>query len=412
MSLAAVVSWVAGGLAGGLVAYSALRLKRRGEERRLLRRLESSYARISGAGATSVFEADLSVGAALERLEDAIELVESSKAEAQEAVALLSEALDSSAGPVAIFDLSGESVYESRLARALFDRLEPGSGLRSKVKDLVSKALWSGEELKAEVSVSLPDAGGLTDSVTVRVRPLDNQTKRLGLLLALEAAGPLTEQLRLEEAAADAEEARSSTESAEQAQRPERESANAEEKSGEEGPALEARAGSGPVSPDAGLDDEAEPRLTDLVAVCEAVASQLAGQAEAESVRLSLFRPPSSAVPEPVLTFPSLLLESCKRLALQSVRDAPEGSVVEVGAARVGKEAWLWVADEVKDCSQEALEKSFSGGERGQPALSALKTAVEVCGGSLEVLALSGQGRRFTVRFGRESATTGQAPPA
>jgi signal transduction histidine kinase len=186
MSTAAIALAVAGGVTGGLVVFAITTARTRAAERRLLRRLESAFTRISGPMAASVFDAGLRPELAVERIEEAIEGLESSNATALESFQTICKALDEIGVPAAVYDVSGECIYQNRPSRVLSDKRMGHADLKSAADSLVSKSLWSGETLTDLIRPESDDS----PAVAVRVSTLDGERKRLGALAVFREVSP------------------------------------------------------------------------------------------------------------------------------------------------------------------------------------------------------------------------------
>ena len=182
----AVLAAAAGGLLGGLVVLLTSSIRQRADRTRLLRRLESAFARISGPQASSLFETGLPTELALERMEDAIEHVVSSSATVLESFSILCRAFDEIGVAAAVYTVSGEEVYQNRPAKLLLEN-HAKAGLSSALETLVSKSLWNGEPITEEFHPAEVDS----PSVSVRVIPLDGRKKRLGVIAILAQQTPL-----------------------------------------------------------------------------------------------------------------------------------------------------------------------------------------------------------------------------
>lgn len=327
MSTAVFASAAAGGIAGGLVVLAVVTVKKRATERRLLRRLEAAFTRLSGPQASSVFDTGLRPEVAVERIEEAIERLESSNTTALESLSTVCRALDEVGVAATVYNVSGECVHENRSSRVLLDRRFPGGDLRAAAESLVSKSLWNGESLTENL---YPEGAADAPWVSIRVSPLDGDTKRLGVVALFREVVPRED--------------------------------------------------------------------VGLMEVCHRVASALGEAAAEQSVTLTVFDPPPSATPSPVSANAGTVFEACRLLVENSLSQAVSGSVVEIGAARIRDETWLWVADELPAQSERDLETIFEPTGSGSD-LAVVRYLAELNGANLDAASIDGKGRRFTLRF-------------
>ncbi len=326
MSTALIVSALAGAVLGALIAGVVSAARQRSRESKLARRLEAALARIAGSKASSVFESVAGFEPAVDRLEEAIEELESSKATALENLATLRKALDEISMAVSVYNVSGEPVYENSFSKVILDHRYGSTDTRSLVDSYVAKALWNGEAISEELSIN----GDASRPLSIEIVPLDGDKKRLGAMVVLKEM-PSAEQFS-------------------------------------------------------------------LIELCEEVGSEFEERARGRSINLSVYHPPAHISPGPIAGAVDALREAARALIENSLEAAPSGSAIEIGAARVSEETWLWVADEV---TEENAGPAAGPHDHSQASddFAFQRYVAGLFDAEFEAKEIAEKGRRFTFRF-------------